>query len=78
MLAFWFLLALTYTQPTEERPTDPSKDNEKVLFVLDAVVLGVRVNSCCTHFPATLLDLTLVLANVFPLDDSRDAVKDPE
>lgn len=58
--------------------TDPSNDTENVLLVSDAVVFAVIVNSCCTHLPATLLEFTLVLASVFPLDEVRDAVKEPE
>lgn len=58
--------------------TDPSNDSENVLLVLDALVFGARVNSCCTHSPATLFDFTLVLANVLPLTDESDAVKEPE
>ena len=58
--------------------TDPSNDRENVLLVLDALDFGLRVNSCCTHSPATLFDFTLVLANFFPSRDESDAVKEPE
>jgi hypothetical protein len=58
--------------------TDPSNDTEKVFLVSDALVLAVIVNSCCTHLPATLLDFTVVLASVFPLEEVSDAVKEPE
>jgi hypothetical protein len=51
----------------EQGLTEASNVSENVLLVLAAVVFGVRVNSCWTHSPATLLDDTLVLARVFPL-----------
>lgn len=47
--------------------TEGSKVSEKVLLVSEAVVVGVKVKSCCTHSSGRLFETTCVLARVFPL-----------
>lgn len=57
--------------------TEPSKVSENLFLVSEAFSLGVRTNSCCTQSFATLFEATLVVAKTFPLEERRDAVKEP-
>lgn len=58
--------------------TEPSKVRENVFLVSEAFALGVRTKSCCTQSSATLFEAILVVAKTSPLDERREAVKEPE